>query len=142
MLFMLNFDSEPLNVKTGTNIPETYNNVSEVKKTVLSMKRTSYKVNEIPYNPTNKISWKNTSIKNDNNVPEIVALHPIRAKLLGIKLGDTLGFIMPNDKTIYRIYGDNMKAGGKWDTINWDRVDFLINRKETYISHDVKMFIL
>ena len=39
------------------------------------------------------------------------------------------------DRKLYiLIYGDNMKHTGKWESINWDRNDILINYDDNYFK--------
>lgn len=93
-------------------------------------------------NETKEISYQKIKIIDIYNVPKIVALHPIRAKLLGLKLGDTLSFKMPNGSLEKRIYGDNMDIRGKYYWINWGRVDFLNNKDIPCVQkHDIELIL-
>jgi hypothetical protein len=107
------------------------------------MTRTSYKVFEKTYNNTDSISFPYNGSRrlNPNAEYDIVALHPIRAKLLGIKPGQKLGFIMPNGKIVYRTYHDTMAYHGKWDNINWERCDFLVGKNDKDLKHEVIMIL-
>lgn len=123
----------------------TYNNTVHLQKTINKTKilKTTYKVKEKIFNPTDSIAfeWKgNRKIKNENDVPPIVALHPVRAKVLGIKPMQPITFILKNGQKVIRYYCDKMKHKGKWDSINWDRVDFLINKNEPFVTEEVTMF--
>lgn len=91
---------------------------------------TSYKVMESRFNPTRKLS-RGIIVSDRYNVPPVIALGG-RLKQY-FKLGDTVRIIL-NGKLYKRVYGDNMKHTGKWESINWDRNDILINYDEKFFK--------
>lgn len=91
---------------------------------------TSYKVLEAKFNPTRFLS-KSVKIMDRYNVPPVIALGGRLKRYF--KLGDTVKIIL-NGKLIKRVYADNMNHQGKWESINWDRNDILINADEKYFK--------
>lgn len=91
---------------------------------------TSYKVNESRFNPTRYLS-RNVKVNDKYNVPPVIALGGRLKRFY--KLGDTVRIIL-NHKLYRLVYGDNMKHTGKWESVNWDRNDILINYDNKYFK--------
>jgi anaerobic selenocysteine-containing dehydrogenase len=105
------------------------------------MHRTSYKVNEPIYNETRELSLTKLKIHDSYEVPPVIALHPETAKELGVELGDKVKIQMSNGVIVTKIYADNMSDKGRFNKLNRNRIDFLINKDAKLVSGKVKVLI-
>ena len=129
LLFSLTTFTKPyknINTVDGGTLPTVTVNCNCTTKTTF----TSYKIDEPRFNPTRYLS-NNVKVKDKYNVPPIIALGGRLKRFY--KLGDTVR-IMIDRKLYILIYGDNMKHTGKWESINWDRNDILINYDDNYFK--------
>lgn len=139
LLLMLPINKKEDKVVLDTLIPVEYK--PEIKKDTISLWRTSYKVQERIYNVTRYVAWKNIKINDKFSVPNFIALRRKTAEKLNLELGAKLTFILPNGDKVVKVFADYMSDKGKFNVINSNRVDFMINADEKFISHEVKLIL-